>query len=62
MWKLNVKFFFFHKISHVGLSELCGTQVIAQSLETRQQYGPKLEILITAKNTCLIINMMKKKK
>ena len=35
---------------------------------TRQQYGPKLEILQTAINTCLIINIfiimahMKKKK
>ena len=59
MWKSNVKnIFFFHIISHVGLSELRGTQVIAQSLKTRQQYGPKLEILQTAKNTCLIINIL----
>ena len=49
-------------ISHVGLSELshttCGTQVIAQSLKTRQQNGPKLEILQSAINTCLIINTL----
>ena len=32
-----------------------GTQVIAQSLKTRQQNGPKLEILQMAINTCLII-------
>ena len=35
-----------------------GTQVIAQSLKTRQQNGPKLEILQTAINTCLIINIL----
>ena len=34
-----------------------GTQVIAQSLKTRQQNGRKLEILQTAINTCLIINI-----
>ena len=50
-------------ISHVGLSELshvilCGTQVIAQSFKTRQQNGPKLEILQSAINTCLIINIL----
>ena len=48
-------------ISHVGLSpvsEWSGTQVIAQSLKTRQQKGPKLEILQTAINTCLIINIL----
>ena len=45
-------------ISHVGLSEWSGTQVIAQSLKTRQQNGPKLEILQTAINTCLIINFI----
>ena len=44
-------------MSHVGLSEWSGTQVIAQSLKTRQQNGPKLEILQTAINTCLIINI-----
>ena len=62
MWKSNVKKFFFHIISHVGLSELshttCGTQVIAQSLKTHQQNGPKLEILQTVTNTCLIINIL----
>ena len=36
-------------ISHFGLLEWSGTQVIAQSLNTRQQNGPKLEILQTAK-------------
>ena len=45
---------FFHIISQVGLSELShtawylGTQVTAQSLKTRQQNDPKLEILQTA--------------
>ena len=53
----GVKIFFFHIISHVGLSEWSGTQVIVQSLKTRQQNGPKLEILQTAINTCLIINI-----
>ena len=42
-------------ISHVGHD---GTQVIAQSLKTRQQNGPKLEILQSAINTCLIINIL----
>ena len=48
-------------ISHVGLSELViprGTQVITQSLNTHQQNGPKLEILQSAINTCLIINIL----
>ena len=30
----------------------------AQSLKTRQQNGPKLEILQTAINTCLFINIL----
>ena len=55
MWKSNVKNIFFSYIFHVGLSEWSGTQVVAQSLKTRQQNGPKLEILQTAINTCLII-------
>ena len=59
MWKSKVKKKKkFHIISHVGLSEWSGTQVIAQSLKTRQQNGPKLEILQTAINTCLIINIL----
>ena len=50
-------------ISHVGLSELSHTTwyssyIIAQSLKTRQQNGPKLEILQSAINTCLIINTL----
>ena len=48
-------------ISHVGLSELViprGTQVITQSLNTHQQNSPKLEILQSAINTCLIINIL----
>ena len=45
-------------ISHIGLWESSGSQVIAQSLKTCQQNGPKLEILQTAINTCLIISML----
>ena len=56
--KIKCKKYFFHIISHVGLSEWSGTQVIAQSLKIRQQNGPKLEILQTAINTCLIINIL----
>ena len=40
MWKSNVKNNFCI-ISHVGLSEWRGTQIIAQSLKTHQQNGPK---------------------
>ena len=58
MWKSIVKNIFFHIISHVGLSEWSGTQVITQSLKSRQQNGPKLEILQTAINKCLIINIL----
>ena len=62
MWKSNEKKKFFHIISHVSLSELSHTtwytQVIAQSLKARQQNSSKLEILQTAINTCLIINIL----
>ena len=50
MWKSNVKIFF-HIISHVGLSALSHTTWYSSycaSLKTRQQNGPKLEILQTA--------------
>ena len=62
MWKI-----FFHMISHVGLSELSHTGVksyhvvlklLHNHLKSRQQNGPKLEILQSAINTCLIINIL----
>ena len=53
------KIFFFIKFPTLACrSEVIGTQVIAQSLKTRQQNGPKLEILQTAINTCMIINIL----
>ena len=59
MWKSNVKLFFSYNFPRwpVGVKSyhVRGTQVIAQSLKTRQQNRTKLEILQTAINTCLII-------
>ena len=34
------------------------SSVSPESLKTRQQNGPKLEIFLTAINTCLIINVL----
>ena len=56
MWKSNVKNIFFTLACRSEVVR--GTQVIAQSLKTRQQNGPKLEILQTAINTCLIIDIL----
>ena len=59
MWKSNVKLFFSYNFPRwpVGVKSyhVRGTQVIVQSLKTRQQNRTKLEILQTAINTCLII-------
>ena len=51
MWKSNVKNIFSYNFPRwpVGVKSIPrGTQVTAQSLKTRQQNGPKLEILQTA--------------
>ena len=62
MWNTNVKNIFSYDFPRwpVGVKSyhVRGTQVIAQSLKTRQQNGPKLEILQSAINTCLIINIL----
>ena len=56
--KIKCNFFFFSYNFPRWPVGVGGTQVIAQSLKTRQQNGPKLEILQTAINTCLIINIL----
>ena len=50
MWKSNVKNIFSYNFPRwpVGVVIPHGTQVTAQSLKTRQQNGPKLEIFQTA--------------
>ena len=48
MWKSNVKNIFSYNFPRWPVGVKRGTQVTAQSLKTRQQNGPKLEILQTA--------------